>query len=204
MAILVACGTNGAGKSSIVQPYLAATGGAYFNPDDYTRALVKAGLSQQDANGRAWQRGFEQLVTAIDDDYDYAFETTLGGHAIALQLMRALAMKRELILLYVGLDSVDLHLRRVRERVARGGHDIAEEAIRRRYEDSRKNLMWFIGTAATVRVWDNSVHSQDGRPTGAREVFTVRGGRLKASQKVESVPAWTTALVARARRLRLL
>jgi predicted ABC-type ATPase len=202
--ILVACGTNGAGKSSIVQPFLEASGGAYFNPDLYTRSLLQAGLSHDEANSRAWARGFEQLVEAVDDNLDYAFETTLGGHAIALQLMRAVAMKRHLILLYVGLDSVDLHLRRVRERVARGGHDIPEQTVRRRYDESRKNLLWFMGTAATIRVWDNSVQISDGTPSAAKEVLAVRHGKLQLRGPISGVPAWARPFVARARRVRLL
>jgi predicted ABC-type ATPase len=45
---------------------------------------------------------------------------------------------------FVGLSSPELHVQRVRLRVARGGHDIPEETIRERYDRSRINLIEMI------------------------------------------------------------
>ncbi len=75
--ILVGAGTNGAGKSSIVQPFLSRDGD-YFNPDEHTRALVALGMPLPDANARAWKTGFDALQQAVDEGKRYAFETTLG------------------------------------------------------------------------------------------------------------------------------
>ncbi|WP_367396776.1 hypothetical protein [Sinimarinibacterium sp. CAU 1509] len=203
--ILVAAGTNGAGKSSIVQPFIEAQGGSYFNPDTQARKLVSLGIPQNDANAFAWQQGHDQLTRSIESDQSFAFETTLGGHSIAYQLMRALAFKRRLIILYVGLSSVDLHIQRVQARVATGGHDIPEDKIRLRYRESRARLLSFIGTDATVRVWDNSVQSVTGQPSGATEVFRVEGRRLvfPVGRDMTATPQWAQPLLAQAIRLRL-
>lgn len=203
--IVVAAGTNGAGKSSIVQPFTEAAGGRYFNPDLYARALVQQGISIDDANARAWRRGHEQLRAAVERGGGYTFETTLGGHSIALELMRGLAFQRQVTILYVGLESVDLHLRRVRERVARGGHDIPVEKIRQRYDDSRRNLLAFIGTAAMIRVWDNSIENDQGRATQARELFRIEERRLSLPAGADPIemPSWAQPLLAQAIRLGL-
>lgn len=202
--IVVAAGTNGAGKSSVVQPYLAQKGFAYFNPDEFTRELVREGVPESDANGRAWQFGRDRLREAVDQGRPFAFETTLGGHSIAFELMRALAFGRAVTIFYVGLASVELHLKRVAARVARGGHDIPEDKIRRRYDDSRTNLLAFLGTQAWVRVWDNSAESVDGKPRGARQVFEAQAHRLAlATSEPEAIPEWARPLVAQAFRLGL-
>lgn len=202
-AILVAAGTNGAGKSSIVQPFIEASGGAYYNPDQYAATLIRHGMPPAHANALAWARGYQQLCTAVEDGTAYAFETTLGGHSIAYQLMRALAFERRVVILYVGLASLELHLQRIRERVTRGGHDIPEDVVRRRYDDSRRNLLPFIGTRAAIRVWDNSAQTPDGRPTLAKEVFRIENRRLRWPKAfdAEKVPGWTRPLLAQALKL---
>jgi predicted ABC-type ATPase len=64
---------------------------------------------------------------------DASFETTLGGNTIPALLEEAMAVGIEVLVRYVGLDSVDLHIARVRAGVARGGHDIPEGKIRERF-----------------------------------------------------------------------
>lgn len=203
--LLVAAGTNGAGKSSIVQPFIEARGGAYFNPDEYARALARGGIPLEQANGLAWTKGYEGLIDAVENNRAYAFETTLGGQSIAYQLMRALAFGRRVVILYVGLASAELHLQRIRERVARGGHDIPEPKVRERYEASRSNLLSFIGTDATIRVWDNSTQTADGRPGLATEIFRVRQRRLVLPQDADprDTRVWARPLLAQALKLGL-
>jgi predicted ABC-type ATPase len=199
-AILVGAGTNSAGKSSIVQPFIESAGGAYFNPDQYAHALIERGMPPSEANAMAWTRGYDRLCSAVERGSAYAFETTLGGHSIAYQVMRALALGRRVVILYVGLASPELHLQRIRERVARGGHDIPEDKVRQRYDDSRKNLLSFIGTAATIRVWDNSTQTADGRPAFAQEVFRIENRILTLPDGTDpgQVPGWVRPMLAQA------
>jgi hypothetical protein len=52
---------------------------------------------------------------------------------------------------------------RVRQRVARGGHDIPREKIVERYDGGRKNLVRLLPQLASVRVYDNSVEADPGQ-----------------------------------------
>lgn len=195
--IVVAAGTNGAGKSTIVQPFVQMNGGYYFNPDEYTRGLVATGMPPQEANATAWNYGFRQLQDAIDDGKRYSFETTLGGNTIPAELMRALAMGCEVTIIYVGLASPELHIQRVAERVRRGGHHIPEDKIRERYRNSLANLASFIGTQASIRVFDNSEQSADGTPMPF-EVLRIEGGAFSFEVPPKNVPRWAQSLVLRA------
>lgn len=197
--VVAAAGTNGAGKSSIVQPFIRSTGGFYFNPDEMTRDYQRAGMTLDEANAAAWNENYRRLRTAIDDDKDYSFETTLGGSSIPFEMMRALAMGRGLFIFYVGLASVDLHLQRVAERVRRQGHSIPEAKIRQRYDDSRERLLSFIGTHADMKVWDNSEQMPDGTPR-PRLMFSIADRRLllPTPHIPDQVPGWIKPLLTRA------
>ena len=117
--IYVLAGVNGSGKSSIAGAAFREMGGDYYNPDEVARQLREArpGLSQADANAAAWQRGFEYLNEAIERQFDFAFETTLGASSIPRALARAADAGVESHVWYAGLATPELHLTRVRARV---------------------------------------------------------------------------------------
>src|ERR1700679_536969 len=89
--IFVLAGTNGAGKSSVGGEVFTRNDSAYFNPDEVTQAVLRAnpGMSLDEANGLAWQRGFDTLKASIAQGFRYAFETTLGGRTITDTLIAA-------------------------------------------------------------------------------------------------------------------
>ncbi|MGI9026806.1 MAG: AAA family ATPase, partial [Burkholderiaceae bacterium] len=156
--IYVLAGVNGAGKSSIAGAAFRAHGADYFNPDEAARRLIATNprLSQTEANALAWQQGKRLLERAIVERLDHAFETTLGGHTLPRLLAEAAAVGIAVHVWYAGLASPELHIRRVQARVRRGGHDIPEEAIRRRYQHSRLNLIELLPRLAALRLYDNS------------------------------------------------
>jgi len=198
--IVVVAGTNGAGKSSIDSGFLPEARDGYFNPDTFASALVAAGKAPAEANALAWRSGYERLRAAIDQGQSFTFETTLGGDSIIAELQRALKLAREVHALYVGLSSVDLHIDRVRARVARGGHDIPVAKIRERYAKSLANVITLIGAASSVQVFDNSQETADGVPA-ARLVFRMRGKKIvepSRSRLLSTCPEWAKPLAAAA------
>jgi predicted ABC-type ATPase len=198
--ILVAAGTNGAGKSAIVGEFLAAKGGAYFNPDLVARELIQKGVPTEQANASAWKFGFNALQRAINNNEDFSFETTLGGTTIARELHQAIKAGLKIYIWYVGLASPQLHIARVRARVSRGGHEIPEAKIRERYPKSLANLVSFIGAATEVHVFDNSTESADGLPQAIR-VFRMRGERIiepALETLMTQTPNWAKPVVAAA------
>lgn len=198
--IFVAAGVNGAGKSTLIGQYAKNNGAPYFNPNERTCEFIRAGLDAAAANARSWQEGYAALKHAIDQPLSYTFETTLGGQSIVTELFRALARDRALTIYFIGLDSVELHLQRVAARVKRGGPGIAENKIRERFIRSRENLLAFIGTQASLRVWDNSQEDASGRPAPV-DVLIIERQQLRYPDTVKALkatPAWARPLVQRA------
>jgi predicted ABC-type ATPase len=205
-SIYVLAGTNGAGKSSIGGALLLADGVRFYNPDEAARRLRAAnpGLGVDEANGLAWQQGMRLLQRAIAQNGNFAFETTLGGDTISGLLAAAIDAGLEVHVWYVGLASVDLHIRRVKARVAKGGHDIPGEAIRRRYVSSRLNLIRLLPQLASLRVYDNSADADPSRGLEPRPVLAlhVERGTIVGPKDLRATPDWAKPIVAAAVRAR--
>ena len=200
--IYVLAGVNGAGKSSIAGAAFRASGADYYNPDETARALMAAdpALSQADANGSAWQLGKRLLEKAIAGRLDFAFETTLGANTLPALLAKAAARGIKVRIWYAGLSSPELHLERVRRRVRKGGHDIPEADIRRRYERSRINLIHLLPKLAALRVYDNSADADPaaGKAPAPRLVLRMEQGKILGPADLSQTPEWAKPIVAAA------
>jgi predicted ABC-type ATPase len=167
--IYVLAGCNGAGKSSIGGAALLEVGVSFYNPDEAARKIAAANahlsppLTMTEVNGEAWNQGRTLLERAIERRLDFAFETTLGGNTIPRLLERAAREGLAVHVWFAGLEGVDLHFERVRQRVARGGHDIPREKILERYDVGRANLIRLLPHLASVRVFDNSAEGAPGQ-----------------------------------------
>jgi predicted ABC-type ATPase len=200
--IYVLAGANGAGKSSIGGAVIRAMGADYFNPDEATQRIKSASpdLSEREANIAAWHQGKRLLETAMASRLTFAFETTLGGNTMTSLLQQALADDIEVRMWYVGLATPELHLARVRARVARGGHQIPERKIRERFERSRVNVIRLLPDLTELRVFDNSEEADpaSGRSPAPRLVLHTVNGAIAAMCDLPKVPGWSKPIVAAA------
>ena len=200
--IAVLAGVNGAGKSSLMGAHVRALGGEYFNPDEAARR-IRAGkprIAQREANGLAWNEGRRLLERAIAERLDYTFESTLGASTFPRLLAQAADEGAEVWVWFVGLDSPEHHLARVKARVEGGGHDIPEADIRRRWDASRQNLVALMPKLSRLWLYDNSADADpaQGRAPRPRLLLEMRGRRIVAPAKLDDTPAWAKPLVARA------
>jgi predicted ABC-type ATPase len=203
--VYVIAGVNGAGKSSIGGAAFRAFGGDYYNPDEAARELIATdpGRDAAEADAAAWRQGVRLLRQAIAERLDFAFETTLGGNTIPRLLAEAAAQGIGIYVWYAGLASPELHLRRVRSRVRRGGHDIPEEAIRRRYERSRLNLIALLPLLTALRMYDNSADADPAEGATPAPVLVLHTEREKILNPADlaRAPDWAKPIVAAALKL---
>ncbi len=198
--IYVLAGTNGAGKSSIGGAMLRAEGVEHFDPDDAARLILAAhpGVTQAVVNSAAWHEGRRLLERAIDERLTFAFETTLGGRTITGLLDHAAGEGIDVRIWYVGLSSPELHIARVRARVARGGHDIPERTIRERYVSSRLNLIRLLPKLTELFLYDNSTDADpaDGKTPEPLLILHVVDNAAVSSCDLRLVPEWAKPIVA--------
>ncbi|MEO0055412.1 MAG: hypothetical protein RLZZ50_1359 [Verrucomicrobiota bacterium] len=198
-SITVLAGVNGAGKSSVAGSLVRAAGGEYFNPDEVARSLLRQNpdLDSAGANSLAWAQGKNLLERAIAKNEDFVFETTLGGNTLARLLARAAKDGMAVKIFFVGLATVEHHLRRVAARVAQGGHDIPEAKIRERWESSRLNLIRLLPQLAELMVWDNSAEADFAKKEpGPVLVLHLKEGKIIAPKNLSATPAWAKPIVA--------
>jgi predicted ABC-type ATPase len=199
--LYVLAGVNGAGKSSIGGHLLEREGLTWFNPDTFARELKAAtGCDQESANAQAWQEGMRRLDEALAKGLNYAFETTLGGKTVAAKILQA-TKTHDVLIWFCGLSSPELHIARVKARVAAGGHPIPAEKIRERYPLAQLNLMNLMPHVAYMKVYDNSAEAAtDGTVPDPLLVLEMEEGRvispaaddLKALQRA---PEWTKSIL---------
>jgi predicted ABC-type ATPase len=201
-SIYVLAGTNGAGKSSIAGAMFEQAGAEYFNPDRAALRILAnvPGIAQDAANSLAWQQGKRLLERTIAGRHDFVFETTLGGETMTALLEAALSNGLGVRIWYVGLTSPALHVKRVRSRVAHGGHDIPEDTIRERYDRSRLNLIRLLPKLTELRMFDNSENADPhrGHIPVPRLILHVVKGKIVTMCDLASTPAWAKPIMAAA------
>jgi predicted ABC-type ATPase len=197
--LYVLAGVNGAGKSSIGGYLLEQAGLTWFNPDTFARELMaETGCDFDVANVAAWEESVRRLDDAIAKGRHHVFETTLGGRTIPAKIMAA-TQSHDVMMWFCGLSSPELHLARVKARVALGGHDIPEAKIRERYPMALENLIALMRYLAHLQVYDNSVEAAPNDPIPDPVlVVEMKAGKLVGPVDIESLqrtPEWSKPLL---------
>lgn len=118
---------------------MALKGLRFLNADQLTLAFEKAGEKQ--ALVKAARLFLSCVKDAIKSNESFAMETTLSGSYVHGIADRAKAAGYRVELIYLFVASPEEAVVRVAQRVLKGGHDVPEEAIRRRFYRSKLNLM---------------------------------------------------------------
>lgn len=104
--------------------------------------------------GREFLNRFEKI---IKEGKNFVIESTLSGKYLVNKLIELRKSGYHIKIMFVFLDSVEISISRVKNRVIKGGHNIPEEIIRRRYKRSIQNF-WnlYKDVAHDWAVFDNS------------------------------------------------
>ena len=154
--VVVFAGPNGAGKSTHADAILAALGIPTFVNADY----IARGLAGQRTETVAFAAGrimLNRLHELAQAQADFAFESTLSSKSFHPFLLRLKAHGYHVAIYYFALSSSRLAQRRVKHRVALGGHDVPADVIKRRFGRSLQNFFQlYTGVADEWMVFDNS------------------------------------------------
>ncbi len=154
-------GPNGAGKSTCAPLLVRDTLGIteWINAD-----AIAQGLSAFHPAGVALEAGrlmLERLHELAARRADFAFETTLSGRTYARFLRDLSTAGYKTHLVFLWLESADIAVERVHLRVQRGGHNVPESDIRRRYTLGIQNLLrLYLPIVDSWAVYNNSESSQ--------------------------------------------
>ncbi len=139
-SVYIIAGPNGAGKTTFAKKFLPNYAKCYefVNAD-----LIAGGLSPFASDAVSIQAGrlmLDRIHKLAQQQKDFAFETTLSGRSY-LPFLRDLKNKGyQIHLFYLWIHNVDLALERIADRVRRGGHNVPDDVVRRRFHKSLRNF----------------------------------------------------------------
>ncbi|PZQ47871.1 MAG: zeta toxin [Micavibrio aeruginosavorus] len=140
--LIIFAGANGSGKTTAAEEYLKQPDAPFthfINTDEIARGLSPFDLDA--ASIPAARIFYQRFSEFIAEGKSFAIETTLSGVTHANLLKTAKQAGYFISMVYFYLPDPLLNVARVKLRVAQGGHDVAEENIKRRYKRSLYNLM---------------------------------------------------------------
>lgn len=182
-SLTVIAGPNGSGKSSLTCWVEFEGRERLLDPDAIARQLNPADpAAAQVAAGRA--------VIQLTDEYltqqvSFALETTLSSPGRLAVMRRAKALGFDARLISVALDRPERCMRRIRNRVARGGHFVPDEDVKRRYARSIANAGQALRLADVAYFYDNSGE-------GHRLLLVAKCGVV--TWHAEALPQWMPPL----------
>ena len=150
-------GANGSGKTTAIMTLLPTHLNLFnfINADEIAKGLSP--LCPQDASLDAGRLMIKQLNKMIGFQKDFAFETTGAGLGHLNTLEKCYKKGYYIHIIYLYLNSDDIAVKRVANRVAQGGHNVPESDIKRRYLKGLKNILNdYAQIADFIEIIDNS------------------------------------------------
>lgn len=188
--MVVLAGPNGSGKSMVTDGLKNSPDfpKLYINADDIARGEL---AHMEDRTARellAAQLADQRRQDAVQAGRSFAFETVMSTPAKLALFDEARAKGFIVDLIFVTTDDADVNLVRVENRVKKGGHPVAPQKIKERYERAMDLLPVAMLKADACSVFDNSV---DNRPPNL--VASKRDGTIELEP---GAPQWVAERVA--------
>ena len=158
--IIIIAGPNGAGKTTFANEFLPNEANCinFVNAD-----LIAAGISPYSPESAAFKAGrimLQEIKNYVQKGESFSFETTLSGRHYAQSIPQWQKSGYRIKLFFLKLDSPELAIARVRQRVLCGGHNIPEKTIRRRFDAGLHNFWKVYKTLVDEwMLYDNSGNS---------------------------------------------
>lgn len=131
-------GPNGVGKSTFIEAYLQERDVPYLGADK-----IAAEIRPEHPESVAFEAGREFLIQ-IDDVLNrkesFIVESTLSGRSLSRTVLKAKQSGFAIEMHFMFVDAAETSISRVRTRVARGGHDVPDHDVRRRFQRALKNI----------------------------------------------------------------
>ena len=150
--LYIISGCNGAGKTTASYTVLPDVLGCkeFVNADEIARGLSP--FNPESVTIEAGRLMLQRIEDLLYKNETFSIETTLATKSYINLIRKAQAKGYTVRLLFFWLNSPELALQRIEERVARGGHNIPESVVRRRYVTGISNLFHLFMNE--VDFWD--------------------------------------------------
>lgn len=177
----IIAGVNGAGKSSF-------TGALKYQRDDLGIIIDTDRITAEQFGGDEYEGGKAAIVkieAALQNGVNFTQETTLAGGYTKRIATVARDAGYFVRMYYIGIDTQQESRKRIKNRVDKGGHDIPDADIERRFARRVSSLIRVLPLCNEVVFFDNV--------NGFVEVGAYRNGEIV--QHGVNCPAWLRELM---------
>lgn len=161
--LVILGGPNGSGKSSVYKQIISLIPQYNINADEIAKSRVNSGdlnsvdeKTRNKINVEAAKEADRLRTKAIEERRSFTTESVMSTDK-GLNIMNAANNNGfHVQLIYILTTDPEINIKRIQNRVAKGGHPVPAEKVISRYERCMKLLPQEICIADTVRVFDNS------------------------------------------------
>jgi predicted ABC-type ATPase len=134
--LIILAGANGSGKTTVANKILKDKDYEFLNADEIEKTL-EAGEKSPLKAGRIF---FQKLNQYIDENKSFIIETTLSGNYLLKFITQLKKKHYKITLIFVFLESPLVCIDRIKYRVKKGGHNVPDEDVKRRYYRGKENF----------------------------------------------------------------
>lgn len=175
-------GVNGVGKSSF-------TGALKAQPHNNLGVIIDVDKITAENGGDLIQGGkqaVQEINRCLENGYSFTQETTLSGIKTAKTIRAAKDKGYFIRLYYIGLDTLEESLARIRNRVQKGGHAIDSGSVERRFDARFDALLSILPYCDEAFLFDNQ--------NGFVKVAEYSNGEIVPLTR--QIPPWLETLLA--------
>lgn len=145
--LYIISGCNGSGKTTASYTLLPdmLECREFVNSDEFAKSLSPFDPSAASITASRYM--LMKINYLLSKQADFSIETTLATRSLLGIIQKAKDLGYETTILYFWLNSPELAIERVKDRVASGGHNIPENVIRRRYV---MGIQYFFNTYSPI------------------------------------------------------
>ncbi|MCL1807120.1 MAG: zeta toxin family protein [Oscillospiraceae bacterium] len=176
----IIAGVNGTGKSSL--------SGMLKDERNDLGMIVdvdKITVEHQCGAIQAGKIAVAKMEEALANGDSFTQETTLSGVRTERFVREAKEQGYAVRLYYIGLNSAEESIKRIQNRVAKGGHNIDNADVSRRFNKRFDDLVKILPYCDDVRLYDNE--------NGFEVIGEYRNGRITV--KGDAKPEWLLSLI---------
>ena len=175
----IIAGVNGVGKSSLT--------GALINRSNDLGTIIDADKITGEFNGdriKGGKAAIDRINSSIEKGINLTQETTLSGSRTLKTINKAREHNYYIRLYYIGVNTAEESIKRIKNRVEKGGHNIHDDDVIRRYNKRFDDLIAVLPYCDEVFLYDNE--------NGFVESAEYKNAKLII--KVDNVPKWLSEL----------
>ncbi len=137
----IIAGANGSGKTTFALNFAELDNLKFINADEIAKKYDPNDIQKYKV--KAGKEFFYELDKSLKEEDSFIIETTMSGKYLIKVINEAKKQSFDVTIIYLFLETQKENIYRVKNRVLKGGHNVPQEDIIRRYHRSRK-LFWNI------------------------------------------------------------